>query len=171
LQRVQSSYQRLSAIAANLNTASDQLTQSVAALDDSIKRLNLGISSWYQFEGDSNDDGAYWRKYIGYARVDNKWGIALRKTKGHHDFPELADDDQWLFKDAPRQLRIEAVEHIPAMIDSLIGDAERAIERITAKTAEAKHLAEALAPPEPAKPRKISTSIAAALAAPPVKFK
>ena len=150
LERVQSSYKRLSAVASQLNTASDELGKSVASLDEALKTLNLGIASWYKFAGSDNDDGSYWAKYIGYVRIGSRWGIGLRKTSGH-DYapPDYNSDEEWLFNDAPRQLRIEAVEHIPAMIEQLITAAEAAVENIKAKSAEARQLAEVLGPKKP----------------------
>jgi hypothetical protein len=41
---------------------------------------------------------------------------------------------------------MEAVEHIPAMIDTLIARAEETVERIKSKTVEAQQLADALKP-------------------------
>jgi hypothetical protein len=150
LQRVQSSYQRLTAVASQLNGVSDQLGRAINALDESLKQLNLGIVHWHQFDGGENESGAYWCRYIGYAKVGTRWGIALRTTTGHHEAPpDFGSDDWWLFNDAPRQLRMEAVDHIPAMIDSLITAAEEAVAKITEKTAEAKNLAELLAPAKP----------------------
>lgn len=154
LQRVQSSYQRLTAVASTLNTASDDLGKAVNALDESLKTLNIGITSWHKFAGDETQDGQYWAKYIGYAKVGARWGIAISKTSGHQDAPpEFHKEEEWLFNDAPRQLRMEAVEYIPEMIDALIDSAEKAVEKIQRKTAEAKQLADVLAPKPKSVPR------------------
>ena len=84
-------------------------------------------------------------KYIGYARIGSRWGISLRRASGHCDAPpEVTLDEEWLFNDAPRELRLESVEHIPAMIDQLVEAGEAAVERIREKTSEAQQLAEAL---------------------------
>ena len=154
LQRVQSSYQRLTSVASNLNAASDELGKAIDALDESLKKLNLGVTNWYKFAGDQDEGGGYWAKYIGYARIGARWGIGLSKTSGHADAPpEYNRDEEWLFNDAPRQLRVEAVEHIPAMIDALIKAAEDAVERIRTKSAEAQQLADVLA--SAAKPKSV----------------
>ena len=154
LQRVQSSYQRLTSVASDLNTVSDKLGKAVGALDESLKRLNLGITRWHKFAGECDDSGDYWGNYIGYAKIGTRWGIALRKTSGHAEAPpEFNSDEVWLFNDAPRHLRIEAVEHIPDMIEALIKGAEETVEKIKTKAAEAQQLAEMLAPPPRVAPR------------------
>jgi hypothetical protein len=144
-QRVQSSYKRLTTVATDLNTVSDELGQSVSALDEALKKLNLGITSWYKFSGHDGENGDYWARFIGYQKIGTRWGIALSRTSGNHQAPEEYNkDEEWLFNDSPRQLRIEAVEHIPAMIEKLIEDAEAVIEKVKTKSGEARELAEAL---------------------------
>ncbi len=157
LQREQSSYQRLTAVASDLNTVSDELGKVINALDESLKRLNLGIAQWHKFAGNEHESGAFWANAIGYAKIGTRWGIGLSKVSGHNEAPELSTDEEWLFNDAPRQLRIEAVEHIPAMIDALIEAAEKTVEKIKTKTAEAQKLADMLATPVP-KPKSVPRS-------------
>ena len=145
LKRVQVSYARLTSVAKDLNEVSNDLGSVILILDDSLKKLNLGISTWHQFSGDSSEDGRFWEKHIGYARIGSRWGISLSRTSGHLQAPPEANlDEEWLFNDAPRELRLESVEHIPAMIDKLIEAGEAAVQRIREKTSEAQHLAEAL---------------------------
>jgi hypothetical protein len=146
LQRVHLSYQRLTSVASNLNAVSDELGKAINVLDESLKKLNLGITSWYRFSGHEDECGGFWANYIGYAKIGNKWGIGLSKTSGHHEAPpEYNTDEEWLFNDAPRDLRLDAVEHIPAMIETLIKTGEEAVEKIKVKTSEARQLAEVLA--------------------------
>jgi hypothetical protein len=148
LERVQASYQRLTKVAANLNTASDNLGKVIALLDERLKKLNLGISAWHKYADYGDEAGNYRCSYLGYARVGNKWGIAISKTSGNHNSPpEYHKDEEWLFNDAPRNLRMEAVEHIPAMIETLISTAEQAVEKIKGRTDEAKQIAKVLTPP------------------------
>ena len=151
LQRVQDSYQRLSKVASNLNTASDNLGKIIQLLDQRLKGLNLGIVSWYKYVGDEDENGNYWGRHIGYAKIGTKWGIALSATSGNHHAPPGYDkDEEWLFNDAPRHLRIEAVGYIPEMMEALIKAAEEAAVKMKGKTSEAKQIADALAtPPRP----------------------
>jgi hypothetical protein len=120
--QVQASFKRLSNSSSVLNTASDQLNASVSALEVSLKKLGLGISSWVPFEKWASQDGLKYRvKDIGYAKVNGKWGLAIKSRSGH----EISDEDEveiWPFNEAPRQLRVLAVKSIPALLDQLYKD-------------------------------------------------
>jgi hypothetical protein len=138
------SYQRLGVAATTLNAASDELGESISALDAALKKLALGIPAWLKIAGDEDQHGNYWGRHIGYAKVGTKWGIALSKTSGNENYPEQSSDEEWLFNDAPRSLRIEAIDRIPDLLDTLITKAEETTKKIQDKAAEAKQLAAAI---------------------------
>jgi hypothetical protein len=144
LQRVQSSYKQLAVAATTLNAASDELGESISALDAALKKLALGIPAWLKIAGNEDEYGSYWGRYIGYAKIGTKWGIALSKTRGNENYPEQSSDEEWLFNDAPRSFRIEAIDKIPDLLDTLITQAEETTKKIQDKTTEAKYLAAAI---------------------------
>jgi hypothetical protein len=74
-ERVKTSFKQLSAAAINLNSASDELSEAIAAWDAALTKLNLGLSAWVKLSGADNDGNRYWWD-IGYTRVGNKWGVA-----------------------------------------------------------------------------------------------
>jgi hypothetical protein len=158
LERFQARYQRLSSIASELNAATDNLGAAIAGLDEALKKLNLGIPSWYKYDSFDRPDGYYTSTSIGYARVGSKWGIALKRESGHEQSDDSHSEDTWLFNDAPRHLRLEAADELPKMIDQLIRDAENAVETVNLKGSEVRFLADALTPasPSPARPRSKS---------------
>jgi hypothetical protein len=90
--------------------------------------------------------GEYWSRDIGYAKIGDTWGIALRDISGNHDVPEAGYTayEEWLFNDAPRWLRIEGVGKIADLLESLIKQADTATQKIRKKTAEARELATAI---------------------------
>ena len=142
--RVSASYQNLSAAATELNTLSDELGNLVQALDAALKKLNLGIASWIRLEGREDGSGNYSKRDLGYAKVGNRWGIALRVFNGNHHAPDESTVEEWLFNDAPRALRIEAVERLPDLFEHLGKEAETAAKQIKGKTERARQLATAL---------------------------
>jgi hypothetical protein len=149
-QRVSNSYQHLSAAASELNSLSDELAKFVQALDAALKKLNLGIASWIRLEGREDGSGNYSKRDLGYAKVGGRWGIALRAINGNHNTPDESSMEEWLFNDAPRALRIEAVEKLPDLFEHLGKEAEQATKQIKGKTERAKQLVSALgemAPP------------------------
>jgi len=143
-ERVSSSYRQLSLAASHLNLVSDELGKSIGVLDAALKKLNLGISTWSRLDRWEDAFGNYSSRYLGYAKVNNRWGIALRTVAGNNNQPEEATVEEWLFNDAPRALRIEAVEKLPDLFENLIKEADVAIRKVKAQTLSARQLSAAL---------------------------
>ncbi len=143
--RISNSYKQLSAAASELNAVSDELGKFVAALDSALKRLNLGIATWLRLESREDGSGNYAKRDLGYAKVGSKWGIALRMMTGNHNAVDESNNvEEWLFNEAPRALRIEAVEKLPDLFESLVKEAESATRQIRSKTQHAQALAAVL---------------------------
>jgi len=143
-EKVQASYLQLSAVASDLNTVSDELGKYVAEIDAALKKLNLGISVWVNV---SNWEGAeldYYMEQVGYAKVDGKWGIALRTVSGNHSYPDRDEVEQWLFSDAPRKLRLASIETLPEVLKNLSEEAVKTTEKIKSRLAEVKEVAAAV---------------------------
>jgi len=122
-QRVQESFLRLSSTAANLNSVSDKLNGSISNLENALRKLGLGITSWVPFTSSTSPDGfRYWYEEIGYAKVNGKWGLAI-KTRDGNEASDEDDIELWPFNEAPRHLRVRAVKKIPELIDKLNKDA------------------------------------------------
>jgi hypothetical protein len=142
-ERVQSCYVQLSAVASDLNTVSDELGKSIAEIDGALKKLNLGVSVWVNIKT-SEYELDYSMEQIGYTKVDGKWGIALRTVAGNLNWPDQDAVEQWLFGDAPRKLRLSAIEKLPEMLKKLSEEAVEITNKITSKLAEAKEVAAAV---------------------------
>jgi hypothetical protein len=143
-ERVSSSYRQLSLAASHLNLVSDELGKSISVLDAALRKLNLGIASWLRLDRWEDAFGNYSSRYLGYAKVNNRWGIALRTVTGNNNAPEPAAIEEWLFNDAPRALRIEAIERLPDLFENLIKEADVAIRKVKAQTLSARQLAQSL---------------------------
>lgn len=142
--KVSTSYKQLTAAATELNAVSDELGKFVGALDVALKKLNLGLATWLRLESREDGSGNYTKRDLGYAKVGSRWGIALRTMSGNHNTPDVSNVEEWLFNDAPRSLRIESIEKLPDLFESLIKEAEAATKQIRARTAQAQQLANAL---------------------------
>jgi len=142
--RISSSYKQLTQAATELNAVSDELGKFVTALDAALRRLNLGIATWLRLESREDGSGNYTKRDLGYAKVGNKWGIALRTMSGNHNDVEDSNVEEWLFNDAPRALRIESVEKLPDLFENLVKEADAATKQIRTKTERAQALASAL---------------------------
>jgi hypothetical protein len=155
-ENVSASFQRLAAAAAELNAASDELGKTICALDAAIKPLNLGLPTWVPVvEYEDPDGGGFESRYIGYGKINGKWGIALSIVSGNR-FSDARTDQEWLFTDAPRDLRIEAADKLPQLLEGLIDTASAATKTIGEKTAQAQRVVAAVSKvaPQPADQRK-----------------
>ncbi len=143
-ERIASSFKQLAAVSTDLNSAADELSKTITSLDEALGALNLGVSAWHQVAGNEDpQNGSYWSRDIGYARVRNTWGIAIRRTWGNHLYGDY-DEEEWLFADAPRWMCIESVGKLPDLFEDLIKRTEETTGKIRAKTNEAKELAGAI---------------------------
>lgn len=155
--KVAGSFADLKSAAADLNAASDGLGKAISSLDASLQRLNLGISAWVRVNewGDRTD---YILHQLGYDRVGPRWGIALRATEGNEAHDEVTRCDEWLFNDAPRDMRVAAVEKLPELLEKLTHNAKLTAERIRNKTEYAEQVASGIALPPP--PPRLPASLA-----------
>ena len=144
-ERIQGSYKQLSQAAISLNSASEELGKAVSILDAALKKLNLGISAWVHMCGNEDpSNGDWWSRNLGYTKVGDKWGIALKDCSGNYNWPEGDSEEIWLFNEGPRWMRTEAVGKIPDLLDALIKQAEDTTKKIKDKTAQAYELAVAM---------------------------
>jgi hypothetical protein len=141
-ERVSESFKKLSASATQLNAISDELGKSISALDESLRQLNLGVSTWVAVHGNGNSaTGEFWEQGIGYAKVRGRWGIALRTVEGSRIDPGFDRVEEWLFNDAPRAMRVDSVSKLPDLLEKLVEVAGETTEKIRAKIAEAEIVA------------------------------
>jgi methyl-accepting chemotaxis protein len=138
LSKFQSSFQELATAAAELNQVSDQLTESVAELEAAITSLRLGVSCWVDISEAWNDR---WRHQLGYEKISGKWGLAVRIIDNSQD----RIDNEWLFADSPRDLRVEAVDRIPKLLEGLSAQVTATKDRIAAKVEGTRQLSSAIA--------------------------
>lgn len=146
--KVTASFKLLQVAATRLNSVSDELSKSIDALDSALKRLNLGVPAWVKIAGDFDaNTGYFWARELGYARIGPKWGIALRTRDGDAGDPSHESVEEWLFGDAPRKLRLEAISKLPQLLEELVKQADSIAEKIKDKIGEAQQVAQAITPP------------------------
>jgi methyl-accepting chemotaxis protein len=141
--RISTSIKQLSESAVKLNDASDELTNAIAPIDAALKKLNLGVTAWHRLTHGVQDDGSYWSYNIGYAKVSGKWGLAISSVSGHVQL-EVDDEDVWPFNDAPRWIRIQAIDSIPDLLETLVKQADKLAAELQQKSAQARELAETI---------------------------
>lgn len=138
-ERIAQSFKDLATSSAQLNAASDEFSRAITPIDAALKKLNVGLTVWHKYVGNRDQNGDYWGRRIGYAKISGKWGLALSTVAGN-----MMDDDEsaeeWLFNDAPRWIRLEAIDHVPALLDSLVEHVTEAATELKKKTAHAREL-------------------------------
>jgi hypothetical protein len=143
IERVESSYRKLSTVASELNFVSDELGKCVSEMDSALKKLNLGIEVWVLIRG-NQDDVSFWTEELGYQKISGKWGIALRTVAGVNGCEDEADVERWLFNDAPRWLRLSAIAKIPVLLEQLSMEGTKVADEISKSLADVKEVATVL---------------------------
>lgn len=140
--RISSSIEHLAESATRLNSASDELARAIAPIDATLKKLNLGVTAWYKYADGQENDGSFWSHNVGYAKVSGKWGLAISSVSGHQSYVD--DEDEWLFNEAPRWMRVKAIDHIPDLLDALVKQADKVAGDLEKKRTHATELAETI---------------------------
>lgn len=147
-ERVIDSYSKLSVVAQELNSASDELGNAVTQIDTALKKLNLGVVEWVKLAGRPADpqNREFWEESdeIGYAKVSGKWGIAIRTVGENLQDPDQSSEEKWLFNDAPRALRLLAIDKIADLLDALAVKATTTKDDIRKRLKDAEAVADAV---------------------------
>ena len=115
--RVSAAFEKLAVSATELNVASDEFASPISDIDAALQKLNLGVTAWVKFAGENDDVyQRFWAHSLGYAKVSGRWGIAIRTLNGDYTEP---NEEAWLFNDAPRSYRLEALEKLPDLLEEL----------------------------------------------------
>jgi hypothetical protein len=143
-EQVSTLFKQLVSSAAELNTATEEFSKTVAPLDVSLQKLNVGIECWVPVQRYDEPSGEFEVQELGYARINRVWGIALRVRKGHSDFPDREDEETWRFNEGPRRLRIDAVDALPELLERLIKKADATTRKVRESTLLARDVAKAI---------------------------
>jgi len=139
--------EEISAAAADVNSASNELGKAIEALENFLAVKNIGVPAWVRVKGWENPDGQYWRRELGYDRFENDWHIGIRETHGHEAYPEHESVYRWQFNNSPRKARISSADKLPELLNELIKEATRTARRLRDKSGEVRAFAATLIPP------------------------
>ena len=122
---------------------SGELAKPIVALEQALQQLNLGVACWTQITG-GNDEIEHWSHDLGYARVRGRWCLAVRNAQGQHVNPDRDEIEIWPFNEAPLYRRINAVDKLPDLIESLVDATNATATRLRKKVAPTQELATAV---------------------------
>jgi hypothetical protein len=137
---IQKQFQSLSLVATSLNSSSDELTKVIGVLDEALKKLNIGLTVWIEYQRRGVEEWEYDDDQVGYAKVNGKWGIALQRRWGNHRDDIHDYEGPWVFGEAPREMRLESLDSIPKLIEKLGQQGSDTAKRIEKKTEELRKL-------------------------------
>jgi hypothetical protein len=141
--RVQDSYRKIPAVAESLNSVSDSLNSSAKRVEAILKKHPLGVASWVKFTDSRSPDGeCYHYEQVGFAKINGKWSLAIRTVDG--DVRDDDDIESWPFNEAPRGLRVKAVNKLPDLLEQLVKDGNEMIQEVTGQVKAVDFLADAL---------------------------
>jgi hypothetical protein len=141
--KIQTTYKQLSEVAVHLNTFSDELGKPIKVWETALKKLNLGVPAWVAIS-EGGEDPWWWDRGIGYIKLKDHWGVALRRRSGDYTHADHDEEEVWAFNEAPRWMRIDGVGKLPDLLDALLKQAEETINKLKAKITQANVLAEAI---------------------------
>ena len=143
-ERITAAFNALIASGKSINDASGQLAKPIASLEKSLQRLNLGVACWATIGSGIDGEDHYWSREVGYSRINRRWCLAIRTIEGPDHDPERMSLEQWPFSDAPRYLRVKAVEKLPDLIEALVKATDATASRLKKQVAPAQELAAAV---------------------------
>jgi hypothetical protein len=144
---VSASFRKLHVAAGTLNNVSDELGKSITRIDESLRKLNLGITAWVEVSSWEEDDGFdFTSEGVGYAKIKGNWGICLRKVEGNRQYPDRDSVELWAFNDAPRIQRLKALDKIPDLLQNLSDEAAKITLKLQARLADVQIIADTVSP-------------------------
>jgi hypothetical protein len=136
----QHSPQRFSALSKALNEASDLLTSEIVNVESALSDLRLGIEAWIEVSrskevslGTDNKTRFELTRvlWLGYAKHAGQWRLVVEELNDEIDRDELRNVVALL--DAKRDVRLEAADKIPILVERIQLDAEEAVREIGEK--------------------------------------
>lgn len=140
---------QLSAVSQTINDASDELNEQIRTIEAALASYNLGVSAWVrvrdvpQREYSNGQLTEYTQtESLGYDRHKGKWCLRVGAW-----CPEFERDlGDWVLLDAPREMRMYALEAIPQLLEKLFLEASKLASEVAGRAARAKMIAESVKP-------------------------
>jgi chaperonin cofactor prefoldin len=116
---IQSAFSRLATESASLNKYTQEVNETVSAIEEEIKKFNIGQEIWVDI--DEVMEPTFIKKYrLGYANRNSVWGFVVTAVTCDLLLPQHEKEiGDWTFKSAPRRVRLLAVENIPSLLEKL----------------------------------------------------
>lgn len=142
---------QLSSVSQDLNEASNQLSEQIKSIEAALASQKLGVRAWVEMrhtpERDKASDGKIYEitrvDSLGYDKHNGKWGLLVSSWIAEFADPD-EEGDLCLLRDAPRDLRMAAVDALPKLILQIGEEASKLAKEVARKADKAKSLAAVL---------------------------
>jgi prefoldin subunit 5 len=148
-------FERLAALSQDLNETSDLVSRQIAEVESALNALRLGVRAWVDVErsvekAESTSKGGE-RHYsdltrvlqLGYIKHQGQWRLVIADG-----YEELWDVDDFgaitALREAKRDVKLAAVDKIPALLVKIEEEATRVTQQATEKAQQLKDVAAAL---------------------------
>jgi len=138
---------KLEQLSARLNKESDSLTETLQNIQDKINSYNIGLEVWTSpllcsYKDEYGPENATFDTYLGYAKLPNGWGLAIRVVhdKNGKTGPYDIDDCPEPLLNASRKIRMQALR----LLTGLILEIQSKIEEVLSGITDAKKISEKL---------------------------
>ncbi len=118
---------RARSLAKDMSAATDELNSSLQEVEKEIADLKLGVTARILIE--SPDEHSPWTAYLRFGKDQQAWRLTWEYGIEGDD-----DMDTTPLVNASRATRLEAVDHLPDLVEALIATASKEVEKIRSKT-------------------------------------
>jgi len=137
---------QLSNVSHDLNEASNQLSEQIKNIEAALAAQKLGVRAWVEIrrtpEPQEASDGRIYQftrvDSLGYDKHQGKWGLVVHSWID--EFADANDSDVSFLRDAPRELRMSAVDALPKLIQEISEQASKLAKEAARKAEQAKHI-------------------------------
>lgn len=143
---------KLTSMSQTLSSASDQLTQHIAEIESALNDLNFGVWAWVKddpleveeisaVDNDGQGPLVHHIQQLGYGKHKGKWGFLVASGTQESWGTDVTIT---FLRDAPREIRLRAVDRIPKLLDMVAEGLNQITQETTEKVAEAREIVAAL---------------------------
>lgn len=135
------SLQRARRVAPELRAAVDATNLAIERVEEALAALNLGVTASVNLDPKPPSDGD-WLQYVRFGKDGSTWRLMLESGvcgDGKEDWSQSP------LLSASKEVRLQAVERLPDLINALVDAAEDQVRRFRAAAEKAQALAAAIA--------------------------
>jgi hypothetical protein len=117
-------------ISEKLNTQVREFHQTVESISENFRNLGLGIALWHPERiHTANIGGLDADSYVGYSRIEGKWGLNIRTIELHHETHAFVSQRVYPIESCGNmEIVANAMEKIPELIRNMHAATENQID-------------------------------------------